>query len=116
MRIDGMALRAKKRAEKLADQRAQGIRLANDIFKIMMSNEDGWTLMVGMPSAGVMAVLRALPDFTARFSGSVAVETRRLHRAIGMSTWEIVMAHNVAAGDPRASTLPEFLAGPDPAD
>jgi len=88
----------------------------NNIFKTMMSNEDGWTLMVGMPSAGVMAVLRALPDFVARFSGSVAAEIRRLHRAIGMSTWEIVMAHNVAAGDPRASTQPEFLAGPDPAD
>jgi len=63
----------------------------------------------------VMEVLRALPDFSAKFSGSVSSEIKRLHRAIVMSTCEIVMAHNVAAGGHRESTIPEFLAGADPA-
>ena len=71
--------------------------------------------MVGMPAESVRLELKELPDWGARFSGSVAAEIRRLHRAIGMSTWEIVMAHNVAAGDPRDGTIPDFLAEADPA-
>ena len=71
--------------------------------------------MVGMPSDSVRLELKKHPDWSAQFSGSVAAEIRRLHRAIGMSTWEIVMAHNVAAGDPRDGTIPDFLAEADPA-
>ena len=115
MRLAASAARASKRAAMLTAQRAQGIRLVNSIFEVMTTHPEGWSMMVGMPSSKVMEVLRALPDFSAKFSGSVSAEIKRLHRAIGMSTWEIVMAHNVAAGAHRESTIPEFLAGADPA-
>ena len=115
MRLAASAARSSKRALMLTAQRAQGIRLVNSIFEVMTTHPEGWSLMVGMPSREVMGVLRALPDFSAKFSGSVSSEIKRLHRAIGMSTWEIVMAHNVAAGGHRESTIPDFLAGADPA-
>ena len=77
-----------------------------------MSHPEGWTLMLGMPSAAVLTAIQGLPDADAQMESAVAAEVRRFHRAVGMSTWEVIMAHNRQVGSVAQPTMEDFLEAP----
>ena len=110
LRVASAAARKKEREALRVTQRAQAIRLVRGIHGIMMTHPEGWSLMLGMPSAAVLVGIQALPDATANMSGYVSAEVRRFHRAIGMSTWEVITAHNRAVGALRSPSLEDHMA------
>ena len=112
LRIAFQKKREAARANLRVLQKAQAIRLVLAIHGIMVGHAEGWTLMLGMPSPSVLAAVQALPDSAASMEGAVAAEVRRFHRAVGMSTWEIVMAHNRQVGS-LSPELPDYLDTPD---
>ena len=54
--------RAAARAAKSVTQKALAIKLVLALYDIMLSHPEGWTLMLGMPSAQVLSEIRALRD------------------------------------------------------
>ena len=77
--------------------KAEAIKLVGLLHDLMWSHPEGHTLMVGMPSRNLLEAILALPGANAKI--------RRFQREVGMSMWEVVMAHNRCV-DPKA-------AGPD---
>ena len=50
--------------------------------------------MLGMPSEAVLAQIGMLADSSAPMVSAVSAEVRRFQRAVGMSTWDVITAHN----------------------
>jgi len=111
LRVKYAAERAVRREKVAAGLRLAGINAAFVVHDLMCHHSEGWTLMLGMPSAQVMSVLSCTMLQDLGMHGSVSAELRRLQRAIGMSTWEIITRHNQLVGSLGAtSTLDECLA------
>jgi len=104
------AARAAKRVDTTAKLKVAAINAAQVVHHLMMFHQEGWTLMVGMPSPGVTQIINESILNTLGMRGFVAAELRRLQRAIGMSTWDIMTCHNrQVSGLSEVSTLDEFL-------
>jgi hypothetical protein len=104
------AARAAKRVNTTAKLKVAAINAAQVVHHLMMFHQEGWTLMVGMPSSGVTQIINESILNTLGMRGYVAAELRRLQRAIGMSTWDIMTCHNRQVGGlSEVSTLDDFL-------
>ena len=102
--------RALKRAETNLKLKVAAINAAQVIHHLMMSHSEGWTLMVGMPSPVVTQIINESILNTLGMRGYVAAELRRLQRAIGMSTWDIMTCHNrQVSGIDVVTTLDDLL-------
>jgi len=98
LRCSFAAARALKRVETEAKLKVAAVNAAMVIHHLMWSHPEGWTLMVGMPSASVTQVIDTSILSNLSMRGYVAAELRRLQRAIGMSTWDIMTCHNRQVG------------------
>jgi hypothetical protein len=68
--------------------------------------------MVGMPSPGVTQLINDSTLINLGMRGYVAAELRRLQRAIGMSTWDIMTSHNrQVSGMSEVTTLVKIFPG-----
>jgi hypothetical protein len=105
IRADASAKRRAAKVKKAALSKAEAIKLVGLLHDLMWSHPEGHTLMVGMPSRTLLEAILALPGANAKMESYVSAEVRRFQRAVGMSMWEVVMAHNRCV-DPKA-------AGPD---
>jgi len=106
--------RAEARKTKAAAQKVLAIQLVRRLYKLMMNHPDGWTLMLGMPSVALLADIRELDGSEASMMSSVSAEVRRFQRAVGMTTWEIITAHNrgiLPQDGTREGALRNWMAG-----
>jgi len=103
LRYDATRKRCDARLKKAAEAKVAAVALVGLIHKLMWTHPDGHTLMVGMPSKDLLGQLTALPGCDAKMEGFMSAEVRRFQRAVGMSMWEVVMAHNRCV-DPRGAT------------
>ena len=85
MRLAVRVKRAAARAAKSVAQKALAIKLVLALYDIMLSHPEGWTLMLGMPSAQVLNAIRALRDSHVMMESAVSAELRRFQRAVGMT-------------------------------
>jgi len=94
MRCSYAAARVAKRLVNENKLKVAAVNAAMVVHHLMCNHPEGWSLMVGMPSCNVTQAINdsILNDLSMR--GYVAAELRRLQRAIGMSTWDIMTCHN----------------------
>jgi len=74
--------RATARAAKLVAQKALAIKIVLELYNIMLSHPDGWTLMLGMPSGPLLKDIMALRDSHVMMESAVSAEVRRFQRAV----------------------------------
>jgi len=75
-------------------QKALAIKIVLELYNIMLSHPDGWTLMLGMPSGPLLNDIMALRESHVMMESAVSAEVRRFQRAVGMTSWDIITAHN----------------------
>jgi len=94
LRKTHQAKKVEERKHKTAAQKADAIRVVRQLFALMMSHQDGWTLMIGMPSSKLLKDIVEMKGSDAPMMSSMSAEVRRFQRAVGMTTWEIITGHN----------------------
>jgi len=94
LRKTHQAKKVEERKHKTAAQKANAIRVVRQLFALMMSHQDGWTLMIGMPSSKLLKDIVEMKGSDAPMMSSMSAEVRRFQRAVGMTAWEIITGHN----------------------